>query len=57
MRFNAAVAAAVLAFAGPSFAQEADADAESSPSIVAERPSFTVSSRILHQGLNIKTQR
>lgn len=41
MRLNATVAAAILAFAGSSFAQVDDA--EVTPSSVAERPLFTVS--------------
>ena len=42
MRLNAAAAAAILAFVGSAFAQVDDAEA--TPSSVAERPLFTVSS-------------
>jgi hypothetical protein len=42
MRLNAAAAAAILAFVGSAFAQVDDTEA--TPSSVAERPLFTVSS-------------
>jgi hypothetical protein len=46
MRLNAAAAAAILAFVGSAYAQVDDAEA--TPSSVAERPVFTVSSAIPH---------